>query len=680
MIATSAKSNANRFPLFANLIPAFARVTKLFLQVVGWTIAHTPEPILSGLCAVLGRLMLWLSRRRRRVVFSNLDHAYPLRSRDWQKKIAGASSRRLFETALLSLAGPFLTPQRLRKMIHLSPEVDGCFAEHHTQPFPLIVAAPHMAYWESLTWMGLFISTPLPEFGIIFRPLNNPTADAWVKSTRERFGMRLLSRKTGLQEAFKILKRKAVVGVLFDQNAGMQGALTTLCGRICSTTELPGLLAERSGARIIAYYARRLDFWRVRFELVHLPYDGTAPGAILALNCWLEKALETDDNLCSSWLWSHDRWRNQDIPERRFRLEAKRDLMREDLLARGLSELPRKTRIWIRMPNWLGDVMMTLPLLRALRVSRPDAEITLVAKPSFEPLLAGCDVADRFEPLPPRRLGYFRHFWGKRSHYPDVYVLFTHSTRGDLEAWLTRSPQRFGVVRAGRKRSLLTHTYVVPNEFIERDHHQLELWEAFFRRFGLAGPLDRSPLRFAGFESPASPLPPLPPLPPRPPRPQPIIGLIAGSENSPEKRWPVEQWRTLLRSLYSEFPYATFLLFGTAGDLPIAAAIIAGLDVPAENLAGKTNLYAYMDQLRQCSLLVSNDTGGMHLANALGVPVVALFGPTNPVRTGPVYSAPCRVVQPPGCPPTGGMDMAQLPADAVLAAVREFLPAALARE
>jgi ADP-heptose:LPS heptosyltransferase len=51
---------------------------------------------------------------------------------------------------------------------------------------------------------------------------------------------------------------------------------------------------------------------------------------------------------------------------------------------------------------------------------------------------------------------------------------------------------------------------------------------------------------------------------------------------------------------------------------------------------------------------VSNDTGGMHLANALGVPLVALFGPTNPVRTGPVFDAPFIILQPPGCPPTGG--------------------------
>lgn len=613
--------------------------------------------------------MLWLLPKRRRLVYSNLDHVFPSRPRAWIDQIAHESSRRLFETALLSLAGPFLSEKRLRQMIRISPEVDACFGEHHAQPFPLIVAAPHMAYWESLTWMGIFISTPLPEFGIIYRPLNNPTADAWVKATRERFGMRLLSRKTGLQESFKILKRKAVAGVLFDQNAGDQGVLTMLCGRVCSTTELPGLLAERTGARIIAYYARRLGFWRVRFELAHLPYGGTSAGATLALNRWLEGALEGDDNLCSSWLWSHNRWRNQEYPGRRFRLESKRDLLREDLASRGLTKPPQKTRIWIRLPNWLGDVAMTLPLLRALRASRPDAEITLIAKPAFESLLTGADIADRFEPLPARGLGYFLSFWRKRRSYPDVYVLFTHSVRGDMEAWLTGCPQRFGVIRAGKKRPLLTHAYVVPDDFNERDHHLLEIWEAFFRRFGLVSALDRSPVLIGAASVPSSPS-----------QAHPVIGLIPGSENSPEKRWPIGQWRALLTSLYSEFPYVRFILFGTAGDQPITASIRGGLDAPVENLAGKTTLPTYMDLLRQCSVIVSNDTGGMHLANALGVAVIGLFGPTNPVRTGPIFSAPCKVIQPPGCPATGGMEMAQLSPDTVLAAVREFLPAALARE
>jgi ADP-heptose:LPS heptosyltransferase len=70
---------------------------------------------------------------------------------------------------------------------------------------------------------------------------------------------------------------------------------------------------------------------------------------------------------------------------------------------------------------------------------------------------------------------------------------------------------------------------------------------------------------------------------------------------------------------------------------------------------------------------VTNDTGGMHLANALGAPLVALFGPTNPVRTGPVFAAPFEILQPPDCPPTGGGSLANLSPETVLVAVSHHL-------
>ncbi len=129
------------------------------------------------------------------------------------------------------------------------------------------------------------------------------------------------------------------------------------------------------------------------------------------------------------------------------------------------------------------------------------------------------------------------------------------------------------------------------------------------------------------------------------------IGLISGSENDPSKRWPAGHWRRLIEGL----PAERFVLFGTAGDREVASAVSSGFDSSrVSNLAGTTSLVEFAARLAECRLLVSNDTGGMHLANALGVPLVGLFGPTNPIRTGPVFAAPYRILQPPGCPPTGG--------------------------
>lgn len=629
---------------------AFARVPLLLLQILGWLVAHTPEKLLHLAAAVLGEFIYRALPRRRRLIRSNLHHAFPDRPPAWHRRLARSSCRRLVETALLSLATPHLSETRLRRIIQAAPGLLAAYERQAKDPAATLICSPHLAYWEAQTSMALVIPGPFPEFGTIYRPLDHAAADAWVRRSRERFGMRLLSRKEGFAEALKILRRRGFVGVLFDQNAGLQGALTTLFGRVCSTTELPGLMAAKFNARVYGIFPRRLGFWRVAIDVELLAHDGTSDGATFALNRWLESRLATDDNLCASWLWVHDRWRNQDMPHLRLRLEAKRNLLAAEQHARGLAALPRRTRLRIRLPNWLGDVVMAVPLLRAIRASRPDAEITLVGKSAFLPLLQAWGIGDRYEALPPRGAGYFAHFWAKRLEYPDVHLLFTNSFRGDLEAWLTRCPQRFGVGRSGQPRPLLTHRHELPADYDESAHHQLALWEDFLKRFGLATPPDRTPVM-----SPAT-------LPADAP-----IGLIAGSENAPEKRWPVAHWRQLIATR----PAANFILFGTVGDRPITQAIAQGF--PPErvtDLAGQTDLPGLVTAFRRCRVIVTNDTGGMHLANAAGVPVIGLFGPTNPVRTGPVFASGVTVLQPPGCPPTGGGNLGDLTPDTVAAALR----------
>ncbi len=349
---------------------------KLLLQTLGWTLAHLPEWLLHGFSAALGEAFYWLAGRRRRLTLSNLHHAFPERSDHWRRDIARAGSRQLVETGLLSLAAPYLSERRIRSMARLAPSTDALARELADRPRPVVLATLHLALWESQTWLKLLSPVPLPEFGIIFRPLENSAANAFVQATRERPGMRLLSRKEGFAEALKILRGRGCVGILMDQNAGMQGVLTTFFGRVCSTTELPGLLAAKYGADVRTFYPRRTGFWRVEFESNPIDHDGTAEGVTVALNRWLEELLSRSDSLCASWLWAHDRWRHQDVPARRFHLESKRNWLDADVRLRGLPALPRKTRIFIRLPNWLGDVVMALPLLRArcaLRAPTPSS-------------------------------------------------------------------------------------------------------------------------------------------------------------------------------------------------------------------------------------------------------------------------------------------------------------------
>jgi len=193
----------------------------------------------------------------------------------------------------------------------------------------------------------------------------------------------------------------------------------------------------------------------------------------------------------------------------------------------------------------------------------------------------------------------------------------------------------------------------VPVNFDERKNHQLSLWTHFLEHFGLIEPADLTPLAKPNRDGNLT------------------IGIIAGSENNPEKRWPVSHLCELIAQLPSD---ARIILFGTHTDRAITDEISAKVPRPVENLAGRTKLPEYCDLLTSCTLLITNDTGGMHLANALGTPLIVLFGPTNPVRTGPVFSGPTTLLQPPNCPPEGGVNLRELTARHVLAAVRDLIP------
>jgi len=312
-------------------------------------------------------------------------------------------------------------------------------------------------------------------------------------------------------------------------------------------------------------------------------------------------------------------------------------------------------RLWIRLPNWLGDVIMALPIIRAIAKARPDVEINLVGQAHFGPFLEMLGVGAVFRPLPKKEAkGYYGHFKQFRAERRDCYLLFTNSFRGDLEAWQTGCGQRMGMLRAGKARPLLTDSWKVPGEVDEAEVHQMRVWERMMRSFGLEEALDLTPIRLAGVAEDCG---------------SKVVGLICGTENDPSKRWPVGRWRELIEQAHERWPEVRIKLFGTAKDGEITAQVAEGMGEHVEDVAGKTDLVDFAKALTRCAVLVCNDTGGMHIANALGVPVVGIFGPTNPVRTGPIFEGKVAVVQPEGCPKTGGMAIEGVGVEAVVEAM-----------
>ena len=287
---------------------------------------------------------------------------------------------------------------------------------------------------------------------------------------------------------------------------------------------------------------------------------------------------------------------------------------------------------------------MLLPLLRLMQSTRASVKFVFVGKSVFEPILKRFGLVGVYCGLPNRGWRYFGAFRSAEHRRPDVCVLFTNSLRGDIEALVTGGRMRVGAAFGNRYRPLLSHSVHVPSDLTSPTVHQVRMWEWYVRELGVEGRPDFSPViadQAVGVDGP--------------------IGLIAGSENFPAKRWPVDRWRELILNS----PERRFVLFGTETDRAITQRIAAGMgDGRVLDLAGRTNMDDYMRELVKCSVVISNDTGGMHLANALGVPVVGLFGPTNPLRTGPVFNGSVRIVQPAGCPPMGGGDLSSvLPKD-----------------
>jgi ADP-heptose:LPS heptosyltransferase len=287
-------------------------------------------------------------------------------------------------------------------------------------------------------------------------------------------------------------------------------------------------------------------------------------------------------------------------------------------------KIERVTNFFVRLPNWLGDVVMAIPVLIAIRKGRPDVRFTLVCKCEYIGLLRKFDLGEDYLALPKRGFRYFFDFRKLLIFKPDNYLLFTNSVRGDLEAFLSGSRQRFGLNLPNRLRPLLSHTFdlaIFAEERLKK-MHQTELWEQMAMHFGLKEIISKEPIYLNDII-----------------RRDIKIGIVPGSSNSPKKRWTPENWVSLINQLSSIKKDLVFHLYGTNQDAKITSIISSHLvSSSVYDHAGKTELSELAEELASCSLVIGNDTGSIHLANMVGTPVVVLFGPTSSARTSPFFN------------------------------------------
>jgi lipopolysaccharide heptosyltransferase II len=207
----------------------------------------------------------------------------------------------------------------------------------------------------------------------------------------------------------------------------------------------------------------------------------------------------------------------------------------------------------------------------------------------------------------------------------DVAILFPNSLRVALETWLSGIPRRVGY--RGHWRSWMVNQIVrEPRKPGPPEHHSLR-----FLRIAQECGAETSECLSAPLTTHACGSDHLSTLNSQPLK----IGLCAGAEYGPAKRWLPERFAEAVAKVSAQLS-AQWILFGTKNDTAIGDQIAAAIGDRCVNRIGQTTLDQLIDELRQCRLLLTNDTGTMHLAALLGVPVVAIFGSTEPRLTRPL--------------------------------------------
>lgn len=289
----------------------------------------------------------------------------------------------------------------------------------------------------------------------------------------------------------------------------------------------------------------------------------------------------------------------------------------------------QRPSILVRATNWIGDAIMTLPAVRTIRSNFPQARLTVLAQPWVADIFTANPMVD--EVILYRKKGEhagITGMWRLSRQLAvkkfDLAILLQNAFEAALIARMAGIPVIAGYKRDGRG-LLLTHP--VPVSQAIRRQHQVLYYQHLLTELGLS-PGANSLYLYESAANKAWADDFLHPFP------GPVIGLNPGAAYGPAKRWPAERYGQVAKTLLASRG-GTVLVFGTEADAEAAATIgqIAGRSVV--DLTGKTSLAQAMALIGRCSILITNDSGLMHVAAAHDIPQVAIFGSTDTVATGP---------------------------------------------
>ena len=309
-------------------------------------------------------------------------------------------------------------------------------------------------------------------------------------------------------------------------------------------------------------------------------------------------------------------------------------------------------RVVVRGTNWVGDSVMTVPALRALRRVLTNAHITLVIRPGTKGIFSEADFID--DVLVYDRKGPWSVFgqvreWKRRKF--DLAVLFQNAFEAALIPFLAGVPVRLGYATESRQ-ALLTHPLALPDWRSSRHEvfYYLYLVTALEQMlFGRSDVCESEPdasiqisesrkaqavelLRTYGVSEAES-----------------VVAICPGSINSRAKRWPAERFAALADQLIES--RRKVLLIGSKDEIDVSDEVVRQMRNQPVVLTGQTSLDQIITVLDRADLIVTNDTGPAHIGAALGRPTIVIFGPTNPLTTRPFAPEAEVLREPPECAP-----------------------------
>jgi heptosyltransferase II len=562
--------------------------------------------VLGNFLGLIGWLLLpqyrRLARRNLEVAFANEKSPREVR-RTCRRNFQSTGASFLCGTKL-----GVMSPEKLAR--YVDAENADAVHQHLRAGRPVIVLLSHIGNWE--------VTGPLvPHYfhyarvGTVFQKLRNRYLDRDVNRKRARTGAELFDRSEGFHKPIELLRSGGLIGVLGDQHAGDHGLWTPFFGRLASTSPLSALLAKRTGAAVIALAVYTVG--PARWRLVFTPLSDSSGASVNSVTFEANEMIEQEIRKApEDWFWVHNRWKT---PKPSFLLTNYK---------RGIYVPPgaklKSFRILIRASNWLGDSVISVPAVRAIKAGRPDAHITIAAPEKIASVWKLVPEVDEILSLESRSLfSVVRKIRGQTPF--DVAILFPNSLRTALEVWLAGIPRRVGF--PGHTRRWLLNQIVADEQRRGPIQHQVFHYWRLARELGAP----QSPPALSKFlpriKSNGAPA---------------KIGLCPGAEYGPAKRWLPERFGEVALTIAQQRP-VQWILFGTAADSETGAAIETALGPHCMNRIGQTTLDQLTSDLSECALLLTNDTGTMHLATLLGVPVVAIFGSTEPRLTGPLGSS-----------------------------------------